>query len=162
MVFFSWTLQVLLCKRFQITLFRVLIDHSLIKLKEALDRLLLGEMFEIDMLLLPATSRIQRPAFIDWESVTSVLFSCEDFCKDHISCTIPKALHTKSGLLCHCMLKNSLVFTPHNDRLYCITDIIYDLKANSPLNIRGGKVTTYKKYYKERYVLFYFTHKIIG
>lgn len=142
-----------MCRRFQTTLFRLLMNHNLKKLREDLDGLELGGNFEIDYLLLPATSRDQRPLVIDWGSVTSALFSCDESYRDHINCSLPMALHTKDGLLCTCMLKNSLVYTPHNDYLYCITGLLNDLNGNSLLRQRGGRIITYKKYFVERYVL---------
>ncbi|XP_048324502.2 endoribonuclease Dicer homolog 2 isoform X1 [Ziziphus jujuba] len=142
--------QVMVSRRFQITLFRMLMDHNLAKLREDLDGLDLGENLEIDYLLLPATSVDQRPFVIDWRSVTSVLFSCEEYEKDHINCSLPKYLHTKDGLRCACMLKNSLVYTPHNNHVYCITDIL-NLNGNSLLKLKNGRNIPYKNYYEERH-----------
>lgn len=127
-------------------------DHDLAKLREDLDGLDLRENLEIDYLLLPASRADQRPSVIDWRSVTSALFSCEEFEKDHINCSLPKYLHTKDGLRCTCMLKNSLVYTPHNSHVYCITGIL-NLNGNSPLRLRDGRNITYRNYFEERYVL---------
>ncbi|XP_041017414.1 endoribonuclease Dicer homolog 2 isoform X7 [Juglans microcarpa x Juglans regia] len=142
--------QVLLCRRFQITLLRVLIDHNLNKLKECLDGEFLGD--ETDYLLLPATGKHQRPLIIDWLCVTSVLFSCENFCEYHLNCYLPKgcarSVQTKDGPVCICLLKNSLVCTPHNGKLYCITGIL-GLNANSCLTLQDGRIMTYKKYFEE-------------
>ncbi|XP_041017409.1 endoribonuclease Dicer homolog 2 isoform X3 [Juglans microcarpa x Juglans regia] len=141
---------VLLCRRFQITLLRVLIDHNLNKLKECLDGEFLGD--ETDYLLLPATGKHQRPLIIDWLCVTSVLFSCENFCEYHLNCYLPKgcarSVQTKDGPVCICLLKNSLVCTPHNGKLYCITGIL-GLNANSCLTLQDGRIMTYKKYFEE-------------
>ena len=81
------------------------------------------------------------------------LFSCDEYDRDHINCSLPKELHTKDGLLCTCMLKNSLIYTPHNDHLYCITGLLNDLNGNSLLRYRDGRIITYKKHFEERYVL---------
>nr|GFB52304.1 endoribonuclease Dicer homolog 2-like [Tanacetum cinerariifolium] len=41
--------------------------------------------------------------------------------------------------------------TPHNKHVYCTTKRLIGLNASSPLQIREGELTTYKKYYKERH-----------
>ncbi|KAF3452493.1 hypothetical protein FNV43_RR02926 [Rhamnella rubrinervis] len=139
------------CRRFQTTLFQLLLDHKKKKLRGDLDGLVLGGNLDVDYLLLPATSRDQRPLAIDWESVTSALFSCDESYRDHISCSLPKMLHTKNGLVCTCRLKNSLVYTPHNDPLYCITGLLNDLNGNSLLPHRNGRIITYKKHFEKRH-----------
>lgn len=146
--------QVLWSRRFQVTLLRLLLDHKLDNLSEVIRQLHLSETVEIDYLLLPATTINQMPQ-IDWGSVTSALFSCEEFSKDHINCRLPKGkswlVHTKNGHVCTCMLENSLVCTPHNDHVYCITGILSKLNGNSRLELSNGRVTTYKKYFKEKH-----------
>ncbi|KAK8668205.1 hypothetical protein V6N13_105670 [Hibiscus sabdariffa] len=67
--------QVILCRRFQMALFRVLMDRKAEKLKDVLCDLTLGNS-DIDYLLLPSNYVDQDPA-IDWFSVCSVLFSYE-------------------------------------------------------------------------------------
>jgi endoribonuclease Dicer len=140
-----------LCRRFQTTLLRVLIDHNLNNLKELLDGDCLGDNIEIDYLLLPATGKDQR-ALIDWECITSLRFSGKKFCEYHLNCTLPKGcarrVQTKDGSECTCMLRNSLVYTPHNGHVYCITGIL-GLNGNSLLKLRDGRTLTYKKYFEE-------------
>ncbi|PRQ41503.1 putative ribonuclease III post-transcriptional gene silencing PAZ-Argonaute family [Rosa chinensis] len=145
--------QVLLCRRFQITIFRILMDHNLNKLKEALNGLCLGENLGLDYLLLPGTRVNQRPSMIDWKCVTSVLFSREEYSKEHTECSIPSFVHTKNGLICTCMIRNSVVCTPHNGSLYCITGLLEELNGNSLLQLSDGRVLTYKKYYVARHGL---------
>lgn len=133
-------------------------DHKFDKLGEFLDRIHLSETFEKDYLLLPATTLNRRPLVIDWDIVVSALFSSREFCQDHLLdhkiCKLPKAqsrhVHSKSGVVCTCMLKNSLVYTPHNGNVYCITGIMHDMNGNSELKLRSGEVITYKKYFEKK------------
>ncbi|XP_062084109.1 endoribonuclease Dicer homolog 2 [Humulus lupulus] len=147
--------QVMLCKRFQVTLLRLLLDHKLNNLSEILDLLHLSDTPMIDYLLLPATNPSLRPSIIDWDSVTSVLFSNEKFRKNHIKCNSSKVsscfMRTKNGLVCTCMIMNSLVYTPHNGHVYYITDILNGMNGNSILKLRDNKSTTYKNYYEVRH-----------
>ncbi|CAL0334495.1 unnamed protein product [Lupinus luteus] len=139
--------EVLLCKTFQVTILKILVDHNIDKLAASLksfDKLYLDDDLEIDYLLLPATAIQHRPAVIDWVSITSVNPS-KIICDKHS----PK-VWTKNGLVCPCILQNSLVYTPHNGRIY-ITTSIMELDGNSPLELRDGGVTTYKKYYEEKH-----------
>jgi endoribonuclease Dicer len=143
-----------LCRRFQITLLRVLIDHNLNNSKELLDGDYSGDDIEIDYLLLPATGKDRRPLVIDWGCISSVLFSCEY----HLNCPLPEGyshiVQTKDGSVCICMLWNSLVYTPHNGQVYCITGFS-GLNGNSLLKLRDGRSVTYKKYYEERCVIIF-------
>nr|XP_011466081.1 PREDICTED: endoribonuclease Dicer homolog 2 [Fragaria vesca subsp. vesca] len=143
--------QVLLCRRFQITIFRILMDHNLDKLKEALDGLCSGENLGFDYLMLPGIIIHKRPSMIDWKCVTSVLYSCEENSKEHIDCSLPRVLHTKNGAVCTCMIRNSVVCTPHNGSLYCITGLLDNLNGNSLLQLSDGRVLTYKNYYEARH-----------
>ncbi|KAL6272753.1 hypothetical protein ACE6H2_023445 [Prunus campanulata] len=95
--------QVLQCRRFQITIFRILLNHELQNLGKVLERLCLGQNLgieSIDYLLLPAARMHQRPSIIDWECVTSVSFRCEENSEYHVDCSSPKncsgVLHTKN------------------------------------------------------------------
>jgi endoribonuclease Dicer len=115
-----------------------------------LDGLCLEDNLEIDYLLLPAIGKHQRPSIIDWDSVNSVMFSCENHVKE-----CPKgyahSVHTKDGPVCTCMLQNCLVCTPHNPHVYCITGIL-ELNENATLKLRDNTIITYKQLYEERYV----------
>ncbi|CAB4316895.1 unnamed protein product [Prunus armeniaca] len=150
--------QVLQCRRFQITIFRILLDHELPNLGKVLERLCLGQNLgneSIDYLLLPAARMHQRPSIIDWECVTSVSFRCEENSEYHVDCSPPKncsgALHTKNGLVCTCRIQNSLVYTPHTGLLYCITGLLDDMNGNSLLRPKGRRARTYKTYYEEKH-----------
>ncbi|KAJ6718138.1 hypothetical protein OIU79_006129 [Salix purpurea] len=142
--------QVLLCRRFQITLFKVLIDRDVNKLEELLKGLELGTGV-VDYFLLPATRSRSQPS-IDWAPISSVLFSCNY--EDHFNCSWKEnahVVHTKGGPVCECVLQNSLVCTPHNGSLYCITGVSEDLNGMSLFKQRDGVPITYKEYYAKRH-----------
>ncbi|KAG8503299.1 hypothetical protein CXB51_001265 [Gossypium anomalum] len=143
--------QVILCRRFQIALFRVLMDHKAEKLTELLSDLTSGNNSEIDYLLLP--SNYMGQPVIDWLSISSILFSYEKGWKNHVNCN-DGILQTKSGLVCTCMIKNSLVSTPHNGHTYIIDGLLNNINANSLLTLSDGGVMTYKEYYEQRRVSF--------
>ena len=121
-------------------------DRKAEKLTEVLSDLSSGNNSDIDYLLLPSNYQGQNPV-IDWASVCSVSFSYEKVWKDHVNCNAGM-LQTKSGLLCTCMIQNSLVCTPHNGHVYIINGFLSSLNANSLLRLRNGSEMTYKEYYK--------------
>ncbi|MED6148852.1 hypothetical protein PIB30_056936 [Stylosanthes scabra] len=129
---------VLLCKRFQVTILRLLLDYNMDKLRTVLDNLCSEGDPEIDYLLLPTVN--QR---LDWISINS-LNPSKFNCGNH-----SPIVWTNSGRFCPCMLRNSLVFTPHNGRFYITTDIM-DLNGNSHMSLGDGGITTYKKYFLEK------------
>ncbi|KAI4302070.1 hypothetical protein L6164_035287 [Bauhinia variegata] len=137
--------EVLLCRRFQMTILRVLLDQNMDKLGAISNEPYMEDNHQIDYLLLPATAMHQRPLIIDWLSVTAVSFSPKIICKDHAD-----NLWTKNGHVCICKLENCLVYTPHNGHNYIITGTT-ELDGNSVLKLSDGSVTTYKKYYKKRH-----------
>ncbi|XP_015960524.2 endoribonuclease Dicer homolog 2 isoform X2 [Arachis duranensis] len=132
--------QVLLCKRFQVTILRLLLDHNMEKLRSA-DQLCSEGDPEIDYLLLPIHK--QRLS-VDWSSINS-LYPSKFACGNH-----SLNVWTKNGRVCTCMLRNALVYTPHNDHFYITTDITC-LNGNSHLNLRHGAITTYKKYFIQKH-----------
>lgn len=151
---FLFGCQVVLCRRFQITLFKVLLDHSVNKLKEVLEGLDLGSGAEIDYFLLPAFRSCSQPS-INWTPIVSVLFSYKN--EDHFNCSRNGNAHvvqTKCGPVCACVLQNSLVCTPHNGNIYCITGVFEDLNGNSLLKMGDEGAITYKEYFAKRYCSF--------
>jgi len=142
LLFFSF--QVLLCKKFQVTLLRILIGNCMDKFTNGLDKSFLKDDLEIDYLLLPANGK--RPnSTIDWLVINSVnpsSITCK-YHQPHIS--------TKSGLVCTCKLHNALVCTSHaaGKIYFYITTGITELDTNSPMILRNGEVTTYKKYFEQ-------------
>ena len=147
---FVFVFQVLLCKKFQVTILRILIDHDMNKLTAGLDRCYLEDDLEIDYLLLPAMGKGKYTA-INWLAVNSVNPS-EVSCKYH-----EPHIRTKSGLVCSCKLQNALVCTSHpigKISFYIATGTM-ELDGNSPMELRGGGVTTYKKYYEQQWVIIF-------
>ncbi|OMO99607.1 hypothetical protein CCACVL1_03710 [Corchorus capsularis] len=141
--------QVILCRRFQIGVFRVLMDRKAEKLTEVLGDLRSGNNSDLDYLLLPSTYRGQNPV-IDWQSVSSVSFTYKNGWKDHVNCNAGM-IQTKNGLLCTCMIKNSLVCTPHNGNAYIINGFLNNLNINSLLRLSDGTTMTYTEYYELRH-----------
>ena len=141
-------LQVQKCRRFQTTLFRILLDGKVNMSASVSDEFCLGDNPEIDYLLLPATVEHQRPSnsIIDWKSISSVPFSSENTCdcKDHAH-----GVWTKNGLVCSCKLRNCVVTTPHNDSIYII-DGVMELNGNSRIRNGGKRAPTYKEHFKNR------------
>lgn len=145
--------EVLLCRRFQITLFRVLLDHSVENLLAALDGLHLRDGPALDYLLVPSTHE-QKASLIDWEVIRSVNFTSHKPWERHVDCSAKDAsciLHTKDGLFCTCVLQNALVYTPHNGYVYCTRGILSNLNANSVLTMRNSGDVTYMEYYEKRH-----------
>ncbi|XP_057984818.1 endoribonuclease Dicer homolog 2 isoform X2 [Hevea brasiliensis] len=145
--------MVLICRKFLIALFKVLVDRNLNELEEILNGLQLSNDPEIDYLLLPSMGSCQKPS-IDWNSIISILFSHENAWKYHVNsplkdCT--RTMWTKNGQVCKCMLQNSLVYTPHNGEVYCIEGISDHLDGRSLLKLKNGDYTSYKEYYKDKY-----------
>ncbi|MED6180145.1 hypothetical protein PIB30_007656 [Stylosanthes scabra] len=134
------------CRRFQITLLRILLHADV----NPRDEFCLGGNPEIDYLLLPATVGHQRlsNSVVDWNSISCVPFSSESTCdcNDHHHADV----WTKNGLVCSCKLRNCIVTTPHNDCIYII-DGVMDLNGNSPLMNGGKKAPTYKEHFKKKY-----------
>ncbi|KAG8390725.1 hypothetical protein BUALT_Bualt01G0113300 [Buddleja alternifolia] len=114
--------RVALCQRFQATLFRVLLHHNLNELQEDLHQNAEEKGFAaFDYLLLPSVWSNEN-VLIDWKCILAVLYT--NNASGHTDCFSSRGLRhyvqTKNGLVCHCMLENSLVCTPHNGFLYCI------------------------------------------
>ncbi|CAN1345523.1 Endoribonuclease Dicer homolog 2 [Linum perenne] len=141
------------CRRFQMTILNVLINHTWDKLKG--NSQVMKQSDHLDYFLLPAVASAKNPT-IDWRCVSSVLFSYNQSMEDHKNCMFlgnARYIETKDGPACKCMLQNSLVYTPHNQKLYCIWGVSDELTGNSILSMRDGESLTYKDYYKKRHGL---------
>ncbi|RAL54473.1 hypothetical protein DM860_001601 [Cuscuta australis] len=140
------------CRMFQLILLSALMHKDLNKLAEALDRSrnVMG-FTTFDYLLLPSSGSSSNPS-VNWSIVNSLCFSSRDNKTNHTNCLSMHGcspVHTKTGLVCSCRLKNSLICTPHNGSLYYITDILHTSNGNSTLKMRKGKSVSYKDYFKE-------------
>ncbi|XP_049381530.1 endoribonuclease Dicer homolog 2-like [Solanum stenotomum] len=141
------------CQRFQVSVFRILLDRDLSILQDALAAVQspIGSAVS-DYLLLPSLGSTPE---INWKCVNSLLFPSQvlgdkhmDWCSTQDS---KRSVNTKTGEVCSCMLENSLVFTPHNGHIYCITGFLDKLDCNSLLGMRTGESITYTEYYKKRH-----------
>ncbi|XP_074323641.1 endoribonuclease Dicer homolog 2-like isoform X2 [Apium graveolens] len=144
--------KVLMCQQFQVELFRVMDKNNFNKLKETLDVFHpLNDRTVYDYILLPTTGSQQSPT-IDWKCVRSILYKNENIFHD---CPLPKdqynIVQTVNGMVYRCVLENSLVCTPHNGYIYCISGTIDGTNGSSVLNLRDGESITYKKYYEKRH-----------
>ncbi|XP_055829779.1 endoribonuclease Dicer homolog 2 [Solanum dulcamara] len=141
------------CQRFQVSIFRILLDRDLIKLQDALAAVEspIGSAVS-DYLLLPSLGTTPE---INWKCVNSLLFPSQVLEDKHMDCCSTQdrkhSVNTKTGVVCSCMLENSLVFTPHNGHIYCITGFLDNLDCNSLLDMRTGESITYREYYKKRH-----------
>ncbi|KAH0777655.1 hypothetical protein KY290_009066 [Solanum tuberosum] len=141
------------CQRFQVSVFRILLDRDLSILQDALAAVQspIGSAVS-DYLLLPSLGSTPE---INWKCVNSLLFPSqvlEDKHTDWCSTQDRKRnVNTKTGMVCSCMLENSLVFTPHNGHIYCITGFLDNLDCYSLLGMRTGESITYTEYYKKRH-----------
>lgn len=137
-----------MARRFQTAILSLLINKGHSEVTDAIKYF--NEMqvsIGVVYLLLPLVS-----GKVDW---CSIKFSASQvYNKDmqHChSCKQVDLLQTKDGPLCMCMLKNSMVCTPHNGELYAVTGFL-DLNAQSLLHLRDGRVLTYINYFKTRYM----------
>ncbi|KAJ9546095.1 hypothetical protein OSB04_025802 [Centaurea solstitialis] len=132
--------QIILSHQFQMMVLRVLLDHSIMKLKSYFDKLgSKNSHLTCDYLLLPSNGFHKNQLFIDWKSVRSALFPYENAANCPLTGDNHQKVHTKNGLTCSCLVENSLVCTPHNERLYCTTKRFADLNGKSTMNKREGE-----------------------
>ncbi|KAG5600285.1 hypothetical protein H5410_031655 [Solanum commersonii] len=130
------------CRRFQSSVFRILLDRDLSKLLDALAAVQspIGSAV-FDYLLLPSLGTTPE---INWKCVNSLLFPSQVLGDKHMDCCSTqgrkRSVSTKTGVVCSCMLENSLVFTPHNGHIYCITGFLDNLDCNSLLEMRTGEL----------------------
>ncbi|KAM3283045.1 endoribonuclease Dicer 2 [Capsicum chacoense] len=141
------------CQRFQVSVFRILLDRGLSKLADALAAVKspIGSAVS-DYLLLPSLGATPE---INWNCVNSLLFPSQVLGDMHMECCSTQGrqrrVNTKTGVVCRCMLENSLVCTPHNGHVYCVTGFLDNLNCNSLLDMRTGESITYIEYYKKRH-----------
>ncbi|KAI3750881.1 hypothetical protein L2E82_21772 [Cichorium intybus] len=147
--------QITLTNQFQMTVLRVLIDRNITKLKKSIDSSKFkNDDVAYDYLLLPSAGPHKAPMIVEWKAVRAAMFSYERAVNERMCCLMNhnhQKVHTKNGLVCSCFMQNSLVYTPHNGRIYCTTQKLLGLNGNSPLEINEGEVVTYKSYYKTRH-----------
>ena len=144
--------QVIVARRFQTTILSLLISKDLSEVSNSIKNLL-------EMPVSPGAVYLLLPVVsgkIDW---CSIKFSASEMpeatnmdmrhchpCKDT---GIVQSLQTKDGPFCRCMLRNSIVCTPHNGMFYAVSGFRLDLDANS---LMPESSLSYKTHFKERYV----------
>ncbi|XP_039686333.1 endoribonuclease Dicer homolog 2 isoform X2 [Medicago truncatula] len=134
--------QVLLCKRFQVSILGILMNSKMDK-ESFSEKYSLEDDLEIDYLLLPSIAIEETPS-VDWLTISSIHPS-KIQCRYHAANIL-----TEKGFACGCILRNALICTPHNGRTY-ITAGMMELDGNSPLEVGDGEVTTYKKYFGQKH-----------
>ncbi|AQK64396.1 dicer-like 105 [Zea mays] len=144
--------QVIAARRFQTTILSLLISNDLSEVSNYIKNLLEmpaspGAVY----LLLPVVS-----GKIDWRSIkfsASEMPEATNMDMRHCyPCKDTGIVQTKDGTFCSCMLRNSIVCTPHNGMFYAVCGFL-DLNANSLLHRSDGSFLSYKTYFKERYNL---------
>uniref|UniRef100_A0A0E0NXL7 Dicer-like protein n=1 Tax=Oryza rufipogon TaxID=4529 RepID=A0A0E0NXL7_ORYRU len=144
--------QVIIARRFQTTILSFLIGDDHLEVSNGIKyfhemQVPIGVVY----LLLPLVS-----GRIDWCSMkfsSSPIYEANNKHMTHChSCKDIDLLQTKDGPFCRCILKNSIVCTPHNNIFYVISGFL-DLDANSCLPQHDGTVVTYKDYFKTRHGL---------
>ncbi|KAK4770728.1 hypothetical protein SAY87_031260 [Trapa incisa] len=156
--------QVIYCRKFQGIVLSLLIDHSIQKSVELLRNYKPDHLPAVDYLVLPLLDQDnayqKRKVIIDWTTITSVIFpaaggsSAVDPNMHVASCNSEESyvVVTKDGPVCSCLLHNSVIYTPHNGVVYCITGFSDELNANSDMPVmRDGSTKTYKEHFKDRH-----------
>ncbi|XP_049381531.1 endoribonuclease Dicer homolog 2-like [Solanum stenotomum] len=141
------------CQRFQVSVFRVLRDRDLSKLQDVLAAVQspIGSSVS-DYLLLPS---VGTPPEINWKCVNFLLFPSQVLRDKHMNwCSTQgrkRNVNTITGVVCSCMLENSLVCTPHNGHIYCINGFLDNLDCNSLMGVRTEESITYREHFKKGY-----------
>ncbi|KAF8722027.1 hypothetical protein HU200_022652 [Digitaria exilis] len=144
--------QVIAARRFQTIILSLIISNNRLEVRDSIKNLLDMQVSpEVVYLLLPVVS-----GKIDWciikFAVSPMLEATNKDMRHCHCCKETCLLETKDGPLCRCMLKNSIVCTPHNGMLYAVSGFL-DLNVNSLLHRSDGSVVSYKTHFKTRHDL---------
>ncbi|KAK9673492.1 hypothetical protein RND81_12G170800 [Saponaria officinalis] len=152
--------QVVLCRRFQVTVLRILRYRNANKLTDSVAGLFKweksGDTHEAhyDYLLLPCHC-LHQISSIDWDCIYSASFFKNEvnasFTSNNPENLHPENVYTKNGYVHPSVLQNCLVCTPHNGYFYCVSGFLDGMNSNSLLSLRDGEFMTYKKYYGVRH-----------
>jgi len=144
--------QVIVARRFQTTILSLIINNDHLEVRDSTKNLLeMQPSLGVVYLLLPVVA-----GKIDWcsmkFSVSPMLEVTNKDMRHCHSCKDTNLVQTKNGLLCRCLLKNSVVCTPHNGMLYAVSGFL-DLNVNSLLPQSDGNAVSvsYKTHFKTRY-----------
>lgn len=156
-------MQVVLCQQFQVKLFNLLLKRNLDKPLEDDQHSETNCSAVFNYLLFPALGPHHNIS-IDWSSINSVLYEKNASLFDHSKCSSSgdngQRVYTKSGLVCRCVLENSLVCTPHNGFMYSTLGTLDGVRGNTYFAPRDGEHITYKEYYQMRFVFYYVAIKL--
>jgi len=144
--------QVIVARRFQTTILSLIISNDHLEVRDSTKNLLeMQPSLGVVYLLLPVVA-----GKIDWcsmkFSVSPMLEVTNKDMRHCHSCKDTNLVQTKNGLLCRCLLKNSVVCTPHNGMLYAVSGFL-ELNANSLLHRSDGSAVSYKTHFKTRHGL---------
>ncbi|KAG2547662.1 hypothetical protein PVAP13_9KG468200 [Panicum virgatum] len=144
--------QVIVARRFQSTILSLIISNDHLEVRDSTKNLLeMQPSLGVVYLLLPVVA-----GKIDWcsmkFSVSPMLEVTNKDMRHCHSCKDTNLVQTKNGLLCRCLLKNSVVCTPHNGMLYAVSGFL-ELNANSLLHRSDGSAVSYKTHFKTRHGL---------
>ncbi|KAL0920159.1 hypothetical protein M5K25_009276 [Dendrobium thyrsiflorum] len=145
--------QVLRARRFQVSVLSLLIHQDYDKFLRSLHICTEDGSEAVVYLLIPSII-----GGVDWACVDSPAFSIENRMQhlEHCCSTkiVAQLIQIKNGCICRCMLHHSVVYTPHNGHVYCVTGILDEMDINSSFKLRrNGEITTYRKYFLTRYGL---------
>ncbi|XP_020580814.1 endoribonuclease Dicer homolog 2a-like [Phalaenopsis equestris] len=142
--------QVVRARRFQVSVLSLLIDQDYDKFLNALHVCMENAFEAVVYLLIPSVL-----GGIDWGCVNSPTFFVENGMQHPKRCCCKKSvaqlIQIKNSCICRCMLHHSVVYTPHNERIYCVTGILDEMDMNSSFKLRNGQITTYSKYFLTRH-----------
>lgn len=155
--------QVYKATKFQITVLRLLIDRDMNKLADSISSLQQNlTLPRVTYLLLPSTDTDRKQPNIDWDCVSSFIPTTPACSRDnmlnlhkknyvercHVHC-----IRTYDKVVCRCVLANSLVITPHNGYVYCVSGILDELDGNSLLK-STKEALTYKEHYRSKHGIY--------
>ncbi|KAF9602740.1 hypothetical protein IFM89_030628 [Coptis chinensis] len=141
--------RVSVATKFQVALLRSLINQKWNRSADALDKHQQNDTVpRISYLLLPSTNADGKSPNIHWDCISSLFtLNCHRSHCPEKSCL--NYVHTKDKEICRGMLMNSLVVTPHNGYVYCISGFLDGLDGNSVMKSKG-EAHRYKEYYKSK------------
>ncbi|KAH9328954.1 hypothetical protein KI387_001062, partial [Taxus chinensis] len=149
--------EVEIARKFQVTVFGLLLGHNLDTVKGGILKTVKANMMYLLLPLVNISSK-ELASSIDWTCIRNASFSesqsHETSCIRDIK--LANMFQTSCGSLPVEMLQNSIIVTPHTGRLYYVTDVLQALNANSRIKsekvrFRTDQMKTYVQHFKDRY-----------
>ncbi|KAF9611025.1 hypothetical protein IFM89_026332 [Coptis chinensis] len=141
--------QVSVTTKFQLTVLRLLIDQKWNSVADALDKHQQNDTVpRISYLLLPSTNADRKSPIVHWDCITSLsTLNCHwSHCPEK-SCL--NYVHSNDKVICRCTLKSSVVVTPHNGCVYCVSGFLDGLDGNYVMQSKR-EALRYKEYYQSK------------